>query len=120
MRIAFRELYPELEVELKVALKEVATFVARDAESIAAFQGFAPPGTSGRGTGALIGSIRSGVTKHKAYIKESAENQGYYYPRLYEYARDRAFMRPAVNLNEARIYATVEAAVLALVSKFNG
>lgn len=119
LQVALALLYPELAAEMKVALSTIVSLVASTAREVAAFQGFAPPGTSGRGTGALIGSIRGGTTLTKAYIADYARNQDYSYPRLYEYGLNRAFMVPAVNLNQDKIVAAVAAVVDAVVDEFN-
>jgi hypothetical protein len=108
LRMTFLSLSPALNEELRVGLKAIGDMVAQTAEEVAAFQGFDPPGRSGRGSGALIGGIRSGVTKHKAYVKTTARRGDYAYPRIYEYgnSRERAFLHPAIDLNRDKIYAT--------------
>lgn len=100
---ALRLLSPVIAVELRAGMREVVNMVAQEARSEAADQGFTPPGLSGRGSGALIGSIRAGVTMRKGYIIESAARDDYPYPKIYEYARDRSFMRPAVDNNVEKI-----------------
>ena len=117
----FKLLYPELEAALREGLREIVSQVAQTAEQVAAYQGFAPPGTSGRGTGLLIGSIRSGVTIKKGYVKDTASNKGYPYPRRFEYqhGRERAFLHPAIDLNRGNIQASLTAVVDEVSKRFN-
>jgi hypothetical protein len=105
---ALRLLAPTIAVEMRAGLKGVVEMVAQEARNEAALQDFTPPGLSGRGSGALIGSIRGGVTMRKGYIVESAARDDYPYPKIYEYARNRAFMRPAVNKNTEKIVASLD------------
>lgn len=109
LRQVFRIMYPELEKELNAGLKVIVADIANAARTEASIKGFDPPGTSGRGTGLLIGSIRSGVNLTKGWIKDTASNQGYAYPRRYEYEKDgaRAFFRPAIAKNEDKIYGSI-------------
>lgn len=118
-------LYPELRVATREALKQIVDYVANDAIQWAARQGFAPPGRSGRGTGKLIGSIRSGVTGTMGYVRDSAMNESssppYPYPRRYEYQSGgaRAFMHPAISQNEGKILASLVAVIDEVSRRFN-
>jgi len=118
---ALRALYPEFYIEIQAALRVITREVASSAVANADTQGLSPPGRSGRGEGNLIGSIRGGVTHTKGWIKDDANRDGYYYPRLYEYADagERAFMRPAVDQNRGKIYSDLDAALERVKSKFN-
>ena len=118
---AFAIMYPELRKELSAGLREISRQVAYDAVQYAEQAGFAPPGRSGRGTGKLIGSIRSGATMTKGYVKDTAENQGYYYPRRYEYEAQgaRAFLHPAIDNNRDKITASLAAVVEHVIARFN-
>lgn len=117
----FKILYPELQKELSAGLREISAQIANEAVQIAIQQGFAPPGRSGRGTGALIGSIRSGATMRKGYVKDTAMNQGYSYPRRYEYENGgaRSFLHPAIDQNKDKITAALAAVVEHVVARFN-
>jgi len=110
---AFRMLYPELYKELNAGLRAIVKEAETSAIIFATLQGFAPPGRSGRGTGALIGQIRSGVTHTKGYLADAANRDGYYYPARYEYENGgaRRFLRPAIDENHDKIYASIAAVV---------
>lgn len=121
LRAALRLLYPELEKELRAGLSEIVKQIENAARSNADIQGFTPPGRSGRGVGNLIGQIRSGVTVHKGYVKDTANRDGYYYPARYEYESGgaRAFLRPAVEQNRDKIEASILAIVENTIRMFN-
>jgi len=77
--------------ELRGELKDAAGHVASTAKGIAEFQGL-------RDTGKLINSIRPGATMSYAYVKESANRNGFLYPRIYEFGgRDVQFGRAILN-----------------------
>jgi hypothetical protein len=111
----------DLHVELRQGLKDVLETVADDARRWADIRGFTPPGTSGRGTGALIGMIRVGLTSKKGYIVDRASNEGFAYPRMWEYASggERSFFRPAIKEGETRIYTGVEVVLNEVIRKWN-
>lgn len=113
-----------LELELQALMNEMAT----KSEEEAALQGFLAPGTSGRGTGRLIGSIRGGVNLHvdyvRGYVEAHARNpiDGYAYPARYEYQNhgERAFIHPVIDRNRDKIYASLAAAVSRALERFRG
>ena len=121
LRAVFKVMYPTLAKELNAGLRQIVREVENDAVTIATRQGFAPPGRSGRGVGNLIGQIRSGVNLTKGYVKDTANRDGYYYPRRYEYQDGgaRAFLRPAVEQNRDKIYASIALIVEQAISAAN-
>jgi hypothetical protein len=121
LNLALKILYPELVKDLHVGMTAIVDLVAADAVIWAGRQGFAPPGRSGRGSGALIGSIRSGTTTRKGYVKDTAMNQEFSYPRMYEYmdAGIRAFLHPAIDQNRAKIIVALNVIVEEACRKFN-
>lgn len=102
-----------LRKQMAERLAVLARTVAATAQQHAARQGFSAPGTSGRGTGRLEGSIRGSVRRgYQALIRDTARNRktGYAYPRRYEYESDgaRAFMRPALEEDRELIVRELE------------
>lgn len=121
LRAVFKIMYPTLLKELNAGLRQIVKEVESDARVIADQQGFTPPGRSGRGVGNLIGQIRSGVNLTRGWIKDTANRNGYYYPRRYEYENGgaRAFLHPAVDQNRDKIYASIALVVEQAVSAAN-
>jgi len=99
------------------SLRVLARDVADTAKGVAVFQGFAEPGRSGRGTGAMLSSIKYGVRAGSAYVRVAAQRDGYPYPRVYEYGGggERSFVHPALGLEEEHIFRTLEQTVDALL-----
>lgn len=118
---SLRLLSTELHLELRQGLKAVLEDVADDARGWADARGFSPPGTSGRGSGNLIGMIRTGLTAKKGYIVDRATNDGYSYPRHWEYADGgaRAFFHPAIQQGEPKIYAGIDRVLEGVITRWN-
>jgi hypothetical protein len=100
--------------------RAIARDVVAEAQKTATEKGLAPPGWSGRGTGALLRGIKVSVRGGIPYVVEGASRNGYYYPRVYEYGRggDRSFLRPAVERSRAAAYARMDRALRRITSDF--
>lgn len=100
---AFRAVDKRLPKELQLELKAAAEVVKSAAAEIAAEKGLAPPGSSGRGHGALIAGLRTFSNQSAAGVRDTASRSGFHYPAIYEYGhgRARAFLDPAAQQKEA-------------------
>lgn len=114
----FRKLDKQLSKNITDRLRVSAKEVALTAKGIAASKGFAPPGTSGRGTGSLIAKISYSVRAGQAYVKESANRSGFSYPAVYEFGhgKSRSFMEPARDLHVERVYQSMEDMITDLIN----
>lgn len=96
---AFRKLESDLPGQVKGELKEAAGIVAREAKAQAAQQGL-------RRTGALIAAIRPSVRRGTiAAVTDNVKSKtsGFLYGRIYEYARGRAYLEPAVDAKRTEV-----------------
>jgi hypothetical protein len=95
---SFKAVDRRLPLELKRELRVIADEVRVAAVDIAGQRGLAPPGRSGRGTGALIGGIKTFSTQSAAGVRDTTVRGGFNYPAVYEYGhgRVRAFLNPAL------------------------
>ena len=79
----------DLKRELRGELRKLGSVVQQEAKRIAESEGLVHSGN-------LIRKIGVSVRQDSVSIVERATRDGYPYPRIYEYARGRAFMGPAV------------------------
>lgn len=95
----FGKIEKDLRKELQAELKDLARIVQREAQEIATAKGLVR-------TGKLVRSIRPSVRGGRAFIRETATNKGYAYPRIYEYGHDgvRSFMQPALEAKRNEVY----------------
>ena len=111
---AFREIDKTLVVEINQTLRGLAQDVRSRAREFALSEGFGPPGTSGRGTGALIRNLKYSVRAGSAAIRETAvSKRGTLYPAIYEFGHSakwghRPFIIPALKSEEHHIYQSLE------------
>ena len=90
----------DLPREIRLELREIVGSVATEARRIAESLGLKSP-DPGRQNTTLIDGIKPSVRGSVGYVREVAVRTiglgaPYSYPRLYEYARDRSFMRTAL------------------------
>ena len=114
-----RECYaagPEAKAAVRHELQQVGELVAEEARSVAGEVGLAPPGRSGRGTGALAARIRPLVTGRSVFVRELASRQGYSYPALYEFQRGRPFLYPALERKQEEVLARFDLALSAVTA----
>ena len=121
---SLRFLDKDIAKEVSKEIRHAAALVRDTAVAEAMHQGFAAPGRSGRGTGALIGSITYSVKGGRAWVVDKATRRDYPYPAVFEFGQKerwmvRPFLKPAVDKNEAAIKASVVAAVERAVELYN-
>lgn len=94
----------ELRGEFRDELRQLGELVADDARSIAADKRL-------RDSGALIGGIRVALRGHRVFVRSTAKRKGYPYPRIYEYARDRPFLLPALDRRRGDVERGIQDAI---------
>lgn len=113
LRAALNKADKELSRRLTKALKEGAKIVATEAKSIAAREGLAPPGRSGRGTGQLVRSIKPFARRTIGGVRVKATRAGFPYPVIYEFGGKgrrgpRPFVTPAVENKADEVAETLD------------
>lgn len=100
--------------ELTGTLRGIARGVAAAAKAIAEFNGL-------RDTGTLISKITISVGGGAAYVRATAKRWpgGFPYPAVYEYGKggQRAFLAPALRLEEPNVLRGVEGMLDALLAR---
>lgn len=108
------------------AIAELGEEAAKLARDKAEEQGFAAPGKSGRGTGALLEDIGYSTRGPIAILKETAVNKktGYKYPAVFEFGRksewmDRPFLFPAIRDLEPEAFTRLEEAIQTAIRRLD-
>lgn len=106
-----RKVSNELPQALKLELKVAADIVRVEAINLAGQQGLAAPGRSGRGTGALVGGLKTFATGSIAGVRDTANRNGFPYPRVYEFGhgKTRAFLYPAGAAKAGEVERSIDA-----------
>lgn len=107
----------ELGAELAAELKEAGKIVEDEAHVLIREQRLVG---GERSSGRLDRLTRTAVRSRGVVVVRSAANrQGFPYPRLWEFARGRAFLIPALDRKRDAVLARVERMLDRLADKFN-
>ena len=94
----FGRMSKQLRKDLQAELKDIAGHVADEAQSVAEREGL-------RDSGKLIRSIKPSVRGSTAYVRATATNRGFNYPRRHEFENGgvRAFLHPALQQSTSKV-----------------